>query len=190
MKNQVSGMVSSVRRVVRSGLVILVALLALTYLTSPAAAQTPTPSFQGLGQMPGTMSGGGTYVNAVSGDGSTLIGYTWVSGTATRPYRWTAAGGFEDLGTLGGEDCSNNRAYAVSFDGSVVVGTSCKPGGLVRAFRWTIGGGIQEIQMGEELSQETRGVSADGSIVVGKNIRWTAPGQTDVIPYLGGNNTA
>ena len=42
--------------------------------------------------------------------------------------------------------------------------------------------------MGEELSQEARGVSADGSIVVGKNIRWTTPGQTDVIPYLGGNN--
>ena len=167
---------------------LLMALLALTYLISPAAAQTPTPSFQGLGQMPGTMSGGGTYVNAVSGDGSTLIGYTWVSGSATRSYRWTAAGGFEDLGTLGGDDCSNNRAYAVSFDGSVVVGTSCKPGGMVRAFRWTIGGGIQEIQMGEELSQEARGVSADGSIVVGKNIRWTAPGQIDVIPYLGGNN--
>ena len=167
---------------------LLMALLVLTYLISPASAQTPTASFQGLGQMPGTMSGAGTYVNAVSGDGSTLVGYTWVSGTATRSYRWTAAGGFEDLGTLGGNDCSNNRAYAVSFDGSVVVGTSCKPDGMVRAFRWTISGGIQEIQMGAELSQEARGVSADGSIVVGKNIRWTAPGQIDVIPYLGGNN--
>lgn len=134
MKTQVSGMVSSLRRVVRSGLVILVALLVLTSLINPAAAQTPTPSFQGLGQMPGD-NGGETYVNAVSGDGSTLIGYVWVSGTATRPYRWTAAGGFEDLGTLGGNDCSNNRAYAVSFDGSVVVGTSCKPDGMVRAFR-------------------------------------------------------
>src|SRR5688572_16841770 len=102
------------------GKALLIAVLTFAYLISPAAAQTPTASFQGLGQMPGTMAGSGTFVNAVSGDGSTVVGYTWISSGATRPYRWTAAGGFEDLGTLGGE-CSNGRAYAVSFDGSVVV---------------------------------------------------------------------
>ena len=160
----------------------LIALLALTYLIRPAAAQTPTASFQGLGQMPGSMAGGGTYVNAVSGDGSTVVGYAWFSGSATRPYRWTAAGGFEDLGTLGGE-CSNGRAYAVSFDGSVVVGTSCTPDGFVHAFRWTVSGGIEELPI-----SKARGVSADGSVIVGNNIRWTAPGQIDNFGFLGGNN--
>ena len=40
---------------------LLMALLALTYVINPAAAQTSTPSFQGLGQMPVTMSGGGPW---------------------------------------------------------------------------------------------------------------------------------
>ncbi len=163
-------------------------LAALALMTMPLAAHAQAPTFQGLGQMPGTMNGGGTYVNAVSGDGSTIVGYTWISGSQTRPYRWTAAGGFEDLCCLGG-DSSNNRAYGVSFDGSVIVGTFTRPDQLVRAFRWTVGGGMQEIVLGEEISQNAAGVSADGLIVVGKNIRWTEPGQQDVIPHLGGNNT-
>ena len=45
-------------------------------LTLAAAGQTP--SFQGLGQMPGSIFAGGTYSSGISGDGSTIMGYGWV----------------------------------------------------------------------------------------------------------------
>jgi probable HAF family extracellular repeat protein len=146
------------------------------------SAQT-TPTFQGLGQMPGTMSGAGTYVNAVSGDGSTIVGYTWISGNATRPFRWTAAGGFEDLGQLGASASSNDRAYGVSFDGSAVVGQSNTLDQGPRAFRWVAGVGMQELPIYQALA-----VSSDGSVAAGMDIRWTAPGQIDQLGFLGGNN--
>jgi probable HAF family extracellular repeat protein len=153
----------------------------------PGAAAGQPATFLGLGHMPETMLGGSTYVNAVSGDGSTIVGYTWVSGTATVPFRWTAAGGYQSLGTLGGTNSPNNIAYAVSFDGSVVVGQSALPNQNLRGFRWTAATGMVELALGQQLSQTADAVSADGTILVGNNIRWTYPGTIDVIPSLGGN---
>ena len=166
-------------------------LLALALMTVPFAivpsGQTPTASFQGLGQMPG--SPGQTYANDISGDGQVVVGHAWLpdggGGFDPIAFRWTAAGGFENLGHLGGME---SRAHATNVDGTVVVGGSVRADGLGRAFRWTVGGGMQELVFGEELSHDVQDVSADGSIVVGMNHRWTAPGQIDVIPYLGGNN--
>lgn len=143
-------------------------------------ASAVAASFQGLGPMPADY-GGGTYLNGLSGDGSTAVGYAWTSGTTTRPFRWTAAGGYEDLGNLG-VDSSNGRAYDVSFDGSVVVGQSSTTNGT-SAFRWTAVGGMQALPIYQALS-----TSDDGSVAVGMNIRWTAPGQIDYLGFLGGNN--
>src|SRR5688572_643065 len=89
---------------------------AIPLLALPAAGQAPLPSFQGLGQMPGAVQSG-SYVNGISGDGSTVVGYGWVNGASTHAYRWTAVRGYEVIGA--GTD---SRAYAASFDGSVVVG--------------------------------------------------------------------
>lgn len=163
---------------------VLIVLLALIHLHKPAVAQTScsAPSFQGLGQMPGD-NGGGTFVNAISGDGSTVVGYAWVGSSATVPFRWTAAGGFEDLGTLGGANSSNSRAYGVSNNGSVIVGQSSKAGGTLSAFRWVQGTGMQELPIYHALA-----TSNAGSVAVGMNIRWTAPGQIDHLGFLGGNN--
>lgn len=152
----------------------------LLTLVSAGTAGAVTASFQGLGPMPSDY-GGGTYVNALSGDGSTVAGHVWISGGVTRPYRWTAAGGYQDLGGLGA-DGSNSRAYDASFDGSVVVGQANTPNGP-RAFRWQAGSGIQELPMYEAV-----GTSGDGSVAVGMNIRWTAPGQVEYLGFLGGNN--
>jgi probable HAF family extracellular repeat protein len=145
-------------------------------------------TFVGLGHMPQTMPGLPTYVNAVSGDGTTLVGYTWVSGSGTLPFRWTSKTGYQSLGTLGGTNSPNNNATAVSFNGSVVVGQSALPNGTVRGFRWTEETGMVELQMGPQVSQTAEGVSADGLTVVGYNTIWTypgGPGNLQTIPNLG-----
>lgn len=142
---------------VRSALMIAIPLFAL-----PGAAAGQSATFIGLGHMPVTMPGGSTYVNAVSGDRSTIVGYTWVSGSATVPFRWTAATGYQSLGTLGGTNSPNNIAYGVSFDGSVVVGQSALPNQNLRGFRWTASTGMVELEMGPLLSQTADAVSADG----------------------------
>lgn len=172
--------VTSLRLV--AGVVLTIPLLTVVTAETAGAvtAEAVTASFQGLGPMPGDY-GGGTYANGLSGDGSTVVGYTWVNGSTTRPYRWTAASGYQDLGTLGA-DGSNTRAYDTSFDGSVVVGQANTPNGP-RAFRWQLGGGMQELPMYQAL-----GTSGDGSVAVGMNIRWTAPGQVEYLGFLGGNN--
>jgi probable HAF family extracellular repeat protein len=171
---------SRVRRSRTAG-ALLTALVGITVLT-PARAQTPaaTPSFQGLGQVPGA-TGAGTYVNGVSRDGNVVVGYGWISDNATRPYRWTPAAGFEDLGGLRSDHSSNDRAYDASGDGAVVVGQALASTDY-RAFRW-MAGGMQELPFYQAL-----GVSADGSVAVGMDVRWTAPGQIDHLGFLGGNN--
>jgi hypothetical protein len=68
-------------------------------LALPAAAQTA--SFQGLGQMPGAVFG--TYASAISGDGSTIMGYGWVSSSTVQAYRWTVVGKYQILDGPGGQ---------------------------------------------------------------------------------------
>lgn len=128
------------------------------------------------------MSGAPTEVNAISADGSTIVGYTWISSGATRPFRWTATGGYQDLGNLG-SDSSNGRAYDVSADGSVVVGQTSRGDGMIVGFRWTASSGMQELPMWAASS-----TSANGSVAVGQNIRWTEPSQVELLGFLGGNN--
>src|SRR5215469_5081752 len=79
-----------------------------TALVIPAPAQTP--SFLKLGQMPGVWPAAGTYSSAISGDGSTIMGYGWVcanggtncsSSDTVKAYRWTSAGGYKILGSAG-----------------------------------------------------------------------------------------
>src|SRR6516165_3468436 len=91
----------------------LLALLEAS-LTLPAAAQTP--SFRGLGQMPGAAFGFGTFAIGLSSNGSTVVGYAWVcmnGGTMcnstgrTAAFRWTAVGKYQRLGNLGGSDVGN-----------------------------------------------------------------------------------
>ena len=117
-----------------------------------------------LGQGPATAT-------AASSNGSVVVGQSGIAGCTsgcTHAFRWTAAGGMQDLGDLGFE----SGAQGVSADGSVVVG-SAPVLGLTRAFRWTPTNGIEDlnnvlanVRGGWQLVLATA-VSADGTVIVG-----------------------
>jgi len=118
-----------------------------------------------LGTLP---RGNSSAAYAVSADG-VVVGmatyYDNISGNYyRRAFRWTASGGMQNLGTLGG---TQSEARGVSADGSVVVGWASNAAGLRRAFRWTASGGMQELGTLGGTESMALGVSADGSVVVG-----------------------
>jgi probable HAF family extracellular repeat protein len=110
----------------------------------------------------GTLPGGNAW--GVSADGAVVV--VWARNVAGygRAFRWTASGGMQDLGTLGG-CCS--KAYGVSADGAVVVGWAANVAGYGRAFRWTASGGMQNLGTLGGSQGWALDVSADGSVVVG-----------------------
>jgi probable HAF family extracellular repeat protein len=135
---------------------------------------------QGLGTLSGDSA---SEAYAVSADGSVVVGGSYNAAWQGRAFRWTALGGMQGLGTLGGVQ---SEAYGVSADGSVVVGWAENAAGQRRAFRWTAGG-MQDLGTppGYDRRSEAYGVSADGSVVVGwaenaagqlRAFRWTASG--------------
>ena len=110
--------------------------------------------------------GGASIANAVSGDGTAVVGYSsWTPGN--QAIRWTQGTDMVGLGDLEGGAFAS-EAFAVSFDGSVVVGQSTSGNGT-EAFRWTQATGMVGLGdlTGGSVFSSARGVSADGSIVVG-----------------------
>lgn len=160
------------RRRPAPSLAFLSILLTVLAVSPPARALTPAPSFRGLGQLLGGVQ---TYAMGVSGDGSVVVGYAWMSSGGEHAFRWTAADGMQDLGTLPGG--SGAVAYAASSDGSAVVGRADDPNSYYNAFRWTPAGGMQKLPFGE-----AQDVSADGKSAVGFAILWTEVGGVQYLP--------
>ncbi|MEZ6015618.1 MAG: hypothetical protein R3F49_10920 [Planctomycetota bacterium] len=129
----------------------------------------------------------------VSEDGSVIVGQS----VGYQAYRWTSAGGLQDLGTLGG---LTSRAYDVSGDGSVVVGSvDLSNGYQIHPFRWTLASGMQDLGTLGGPYSEAYGVSADGSVVVGWSrvdhttgnvhaFRWTTSGGMQDLGVLPGSD--
>ena len=83
-------------------------------------------------------------------------------------YRWTDAGGMQDLGDLSGGS-NSAYAYGISGDGHVIVGHSSSVSGI-EAFRWDeVNGmvGLGDIA-GGAFSSTAFAASEDGSVIVGR----------------------
>jgi probable HAF family extracellular repeat protein len=153
-----------------------------------ASAQTIT----GVGDAPW---GGACSPSGVSADGTTVVGSASTPNGA-RAFRWTSAGGAEDLGSLV-VGATRSWAAAANSDGSVVV-VNALIALHYRAFRWTSATGMQEIESPPGAQWPyvlAHDINGDGSVVVGtyapagadlRAFRWTVgEGMQDlnVLPY-------
>ena len=120
----------------------------------------------------GILGGGWSKAFGVSADGAVVVGEANNASYQPRAFRWTAAGGMQDLGTLGG---GSSVASGVSADGAVVVGWATNASGYDRAFRWTPSGGMEDLNS-TYASLLTNGsylgiasaISPDGRYIVGR----------------------
>lgn len=126
----------------------------------------------------GTLGGSISTANAISADGSTIIGYAETGAAALEPFRWTQGGGMVSLGTLGG---TNGEATAVSSNGSIIIGNSDN-GITNEGFIWNQADGMRSItsiltaagvDMTGWSTPQVTGVNADGTIITGSTILGT-----------------
>lgn len=111
---------------------------------------------------------------AMSGDGSVVAGDFIVNGEH-HAMRWTARGGYIDLGVLpGGNDSVGST---ISVDGSVVYGLSNTSEGASWVFRWTQAEGMRPVVPTLDTYESNPATNAAGDVVVGRSygyaFRWT-----------------
>ncbi len=125
---------------------------------------------------------GGTYssANAISADGSVIVGYGYITGdTAFRAFKYIGST-MSDLGTLGGTDSSAN---AISANGSVIVGNSSITGDTaIHAFKY-VGSTMSDLGTLGGTGSSANAISADGLVIVG--LSSTAGGTTHAFKYVG-----
>ncbi|NOX57970.1 MAG: hypothetical protein GXP29_03820, partial [Planctomycetes bacterium] len=134
---------------------------------------TSSGGMVGLGDLPtGTFD---SQAFSASADGSVIagVGNADVFGFPTRQaVRWTAASGYSIELLDFSEYCGGESySWAVSEDGSTVVGELSTIDGR-EGFRWTVIDGAEllgDLEGGAHTS-EAKGVSADGSLVVGASV--------------------
>jgi len=130
-------------------------------------------------------------VTGVAAGGAAVVGtanFPAAGGATTgRAYRWTAATGIVNLGTLPSTlTYPYSDAYSVSADGQVVVGRSYTTGD--RGFRWSGGAMVELPVLPGGASAIAQHIAADGSVVTGscwvvdelRAVRWTGAGIEDL----------
>lgn len=173
---------------------------------------TAAEGMAGLGQL---AAGEESYAWSASPGGSFIVGYSELPWAEPLPlaaphpsqaFRWSPSGGMQGLGYLPGNIASTSRAYAVSAGGTVVAGEGYETSGVL-AMRWTETSGMQALGLLTGAAESSaRGVSADGSVVVGwaytysgdplkgetfrQAFRWTQEGAMIGLGYLPGRDAS
>ena len=149
-----------------------------------------TPSFQVL--VPPASFGNTVYGDAISADGSTVVAQWFLPGSdpncgipggCSRALRWTAVGGFQDLGLGGGVEAEPSD---VSADGAQVVASVGSRIAFRRAMIWTASTGFVDVGTPYFPSADPAysvsygfGISGSGSVIVGNAI----PTTSSLIPH-------
>ena len=104
-----------------------------------------------------------TSANAVSADGSVIVGTCHFSSGASEPFRWTQSEGAVSLGNFPDGGAFTGVAGDVSSDGKVIVGVGDSALGI-EAFRWTSDGGMVGLGdlPGGDFESWASGVSGNG----------------------------
>lgn len=130
---------------------------------------TGNGEFQNLG----TTRPGNPYTraNAISRDGTSIVGWSTDGGGFSDAYVWTETSGMTILSNLAGR--TSSKAWGTSFDGSFVVGTSS--GGATRGVYWDEGQvhDLGQPPVGYDVFVPNA-VSDDGRVIVGQLAGWQA----------------
>jgi probable HAF family extracellular repeat protein len=101
-------------------------------------------------------------------------------GPAFHAFRWTPAGGLQDLGVTTG---SESFATAISTNGLVIVGEARDASGFWRAFRWTATTGMQDIGTLGGPESAAFAVNKDGTVIVGSSLTSGSSGSNDAFVW-------
>jgi probable HAF family extracellular repeat protein len=101
-------------------------------------------------------------------------------GPTFHAFRWTPAGGLQDLGLTTGAE---SFATAISGDGSVIVGEARDASGFWRAFRWTASTGMIDIGTLGGPESAPFGVNKDGTVIVGASLTSGSSGSSHIFRW-------
>jgi uncharacterized membrane protein len=104
----------------------------------------------------------------INGDGSIIVGLSWVEPTGAHAVRWDALNGWADLGSL---QKKSSRANAVSADGNVIIGWDENPNQAGEHYYWRGSiwwDGLQRLMNPYGWIGQAEGLNDCGSIIVGR----------------------
>lgn len=142
------------RRLRHQRIAALTAALSLGFITSADAQPYRAIDIGTLGAIESSSS-----ARAIN-DSGLIVGDSAVAG-GLHAFRWTAAEGMEDLGTLGG---ANSRAIGVNEAGQIVGWAEIQTGQR-HAFMWTRSGGMVDLGTLGGSTSEAYGLNESGMVV-------------------------
>jgi probable HAF family extracellular repeat protein len=107
-----------------------------------------------------TPGAGSSMGNAINRNGDVAGTIAGPSGDTSRAFKWTAAGGMIDIGTLGGASAD---ARAINNAGQVA-GTSRTSDYVERAFLWTPGSGMIQVSSAVDTNSVAGYLNAGGAV--------------------------